>query len=109
MFTEQNQAASEDPLLLFDEDWIFRTALSTVLIEEASNRVLNYQPVPTRFQSYHASFRDAAQLMSESMVGYRTALDNFDVDGIIAASERMNEATAIIAELTERAEAGELD
>ena len=98
-FGNLNTALGEDPSLFADAEWLRQVTESSEQIQTTSNRVLDYQPVPASYQSFHTRFRDAAQLMAEAMVGYRTALDNVDAPGLIAAAERINEAAIIFEEL----------
>jgi type IV secretory pathway VirB10-like protein len=98
-FGDLNTALGDDPLLFSDAEWLRQVSESSEQIQTTSNRILDYQPVPASYQSFHTRFRDAAQLMAEAMVGYRTALDNVDAPGLIAAAERIEEAAIIFEEL----------
>lgn len=98
-FSEQNKAASENPLLILNQDWILRTALSTVLIEEASTRILERENVPPKYQAFHSQFVQVAKLNEQSMRLYRQSVDSRDANGLQESVRLVEEAGAILEQM----------
>lgn len=98
-FSEQNTALSEDPALLLDDEWTIRTAGSTIMIQDASTRVLEYEPVPERLVAFHDRFKEAAQEFSDAMGLYRMGIDARNADLLGESLALFNDANAIIEEI----------
>lgn len=93
---EQTTAAGENPTLLFDEDWLTTTAVGVFGVTEASRLVLDYEgEIPARFVEVNQEYQAIAQLYADAMDSFVIGIDTID-------SEKINEASALMIEGTER-------
>lgn len=100
-FGELNTAAGEDSSLLFDNDWRRNVALSTVLIEDVSQRIVAYNgPVPPRFASIHERLVGVAGDYDRSMDMYRQGLDNGDMALFNESVEVFTGASQVLQEVS---------
>lgn len=100
-FGELNIAAGEDPSLLLDNDWRRRVAVSTVLIEDVSQRIVAYDgPVPPRFASIHERLVGVAGDYDRSMDMYRQGLDSGDMTVFNESVNIFTAASAVLREVS---------
>lgn len=101
-FGDLNNRAGQDPSLFTDQSWILNVAAQTVIIEEESQRLIDYplNNVPLSVLEAHAKFVEAATLLRDSMPIYREGVDTRNPELITTASEMAQEANNLISEAT---------
>ena len=85
---------SENPVVLFDDDWRLVMALQLAVLDLASNALLEH-PAPASLGGMHAHVREVATNVEAAALLYAEALDEIDAD-------KMDEANALVLEAAPR-------
>lgn len=109
VFEEQNAAVGDDISLLRNDEWTLRTAGAVAGIQAASQRVIEREDVPPRFQEFHSQFVEAATLYDESMTAYVEGIDELDASKIEEALSLMQQGTDVITNLPDLPDLPEVD
>ena len=86
-FSAQNIQAGENPLLLFDQDWIMRAAVTSVQFNMTATSILEYDAVPQGYEEAHEIFSAMANIFLSAMEYYIAGVDDFDPVSIVRAQE----------------------
>lgn len=87
---------ADDESLLYSDEYRIELAASIANVEIQSEKILEYEPVPARFEAFHEGYSRVAELLLEAMDEVVYGIDNVDVDAINRATELMEEALEIL-------------
>lgn len=97
-FAEQNQELANDGTLMFDQNWITKTAVVIVEMQNWIEEGRAIENVPERFQPSHNCILKALDEYEFVAVNYPMSLDNLDAELLMQCFEAMERAEQLINE-----------
>lgn len=97
-FAEQNQELANDGTLMFDQDWITKTAVVIVEMQNWIKEGRRIKSVPERFQPSHDCILKALDEYEFVAVNYPISIDNLDTELLMQCLEAIGRAEQLINE-----------
>ena len=102
-FIKQNDRATDEPFLLFDEDWKRVMALVLVALQASADDIDAVRPPPST-ASIHAQSQRFGQEIRDFTVLYASSIDALDPDTLRVALAKLESATAYAIQGTDEVE-----
>jgi len=93
--SNQSDLAGTSPMLLYDSEWILRTALFLASLKDPKSSIKKISP-PPRFRPAHRVLRKAARLSSQCADLYAQGIDEINANKMLAAMRKMDEMTVLL-------------
>ncbi|OHR73972.1 hypothetical protein HMPREF3291_05145 [Bacillus sp. HMSC76G11] len=92
--------ATQDPLLLFDDNWKTDVVINYEMVTDKMQAMIDYEGVPEKYKEVHEYTVKAAHEYIASKEKFYYGVDNMDPDSIFEATNHMDQGNAYIDEAT---------
>ena len=100
MFGEDLQAASETPLIIFDEGWMFSRETDVLLMESAFDRMIAIE-APTSAAHIDRQVEEIGHIMQESLSTINGGIQDIDMETLVLGAVQMERVGPLILEITD--------
>ena len=101
VISEQSTLAGKDATVIFDQDWIIKTAAALASFQVTATQIREREDVPDEAEAVHGIMLELADELDSIATNYSQGVDNLDASLIAAATDSMVRAGELAVEMSD--------